>query len=184
VVEEVRTLAYDRVELRLGNPVPAGYGVGDAVENADWQPAVVFRGNTVRNSSPRATLFTTPKPVVCESNRFEHVAGQPILFGGDAWDWYESGACRDVVIRGNSFIGCAYLSGKGMIQINPAVHDLASQKKRYHRNIIVEDNLFQDFTKPLVWGLSAENLVFRGNRIINGNTRMELKGVEKVVTDF
>ena len=183
-VKAVRTLAYDRVEIVLESHAPEKYGVGDAVENADWQPAVIFRGNTVRNMTPRATLFTTPKPILCENNVFDHVAAQPILLAGDAWDWYESGACRDVVIRGNVFRGCAYIGGKGMIQISPAVHDLSSQKARYHRNILIENNLFENFTKPILWAKSAENVVFRKNRIVNGNTRMEINGVEKVITDF
>ena len=160
------------VVLTLAKPVPAGYGVGDAVENADWQPRVVFRGNTVRNSSPRATLFTTPGKVVCENNLFENVAGQPLYFAGDAWDWYESGASRDVVIRGNTFRHCGFKSGRGMIMIEPAVHDLAAQKVRYHQNILVEDNTFEDFTLPLVWARSASNVVLRNNKIVNGNSRI------------
>jgi hypothetical protein len=89
-----------------------------------------------------------------------------------------------VVIRGNVFRDCAYIGGKGMIQISPAVHDLSSQKARYHRNILIENNLFENFTKPILWAKSAENVVFRKNRIVNGNTRMEINGVEKVIKDF
>ena len=182
-VADAKPLAFDRVELTLDGAMPESYGVGDAVENADWQPAVVFSRNMVRNSSPRATLFTTPGRIVCESNVFEHVAGQPILLAGDAWDWYESGACRDVTIRGNVFDGCARTGGKGMVQITPAVHDLAAQKERYHRNILVEDNLFRDYRVPLVFGHSADNLVLRGNRIVNGNTNVVLTGSDAVTND-
>lgn len=182
-VADVKWLAIDRVELTLDGAMPEDYGVGDAVENADWQPAVVFSRNQVRNSSPRATLFTTPGRIVCESNVFSHVAGQPILLAGDAWDWYESGACRDVTIRGNVFDGCARTKGKGMIQITPAVHDLAAQKERYHRNILVEDNLFRDYKVPLVFGQSVDNLVLRGNRIVNGNTNIVLTGAGVVMKE-
>ena len=182
-VEAVKTLAFDRIELTLEAEVPSAYGAGDAVENADWQPSVDFSRNTVRNCSPRATLFTTPGRIVCASNVFSHVAGQPIYFAGDAWDWYESGACRDVTVRGNVFDHCAEISGKGMIQIGPAVHDLDAQKERYHRNILVEDNVFSNFTKPLVFGQSVDNLVLRNNRIVNGSTNIVLKGAGRVVVE-
>ena len=173
-VTEAKMLAHNKVEIRLAEPVPEAYGVGDAVENADWQPRVTFSKNTVRNSSPRATLFTTPGKVVCEDNVFENVAGQPIYFAGDAWDWYESGASREVIVRGNTFRHCGFKSGRGMIQIEPAVHDLNAQQERYHRNILIEDNLFEDFTLPLVWARSAENVRLKNNRIVNGNDKMVL----------
>ena len=178
VVADVRSEAPDLVVLRLSGPVPSGYGVGDAVENADWQPSVEFCGNVVRNSKPRGTLFTTPRRVVCSSNLFENVAGQPIYLAGDAMDWYESGACRDVLISGNVFRHCGFRSGRGMIQIEPAVSDIKGQKERYHRNILVENNVFEDFCLPLVWARSAENIRLRGNRIVGGNDRVILDNAE------
>lgn len=171
-VAAVRMLASNMVEVKLAEEVPAEYGVGDAVENATWQPRVTFTKNIVRNSSPRATLFTTPGKVVCTENRFENVAGQPIYFAGDAWDWYESGASRDVLIENNVFKNCGFKSGRGMIQIEPAVHDLANQRERYHRNIRIFNNTFDTFTLPLVWARSAEGVVLKNNTIINGNTRI------------
>jgi len=168
-VRSVKMLAKNKVEIRLAAAMPAEYGVEDAVENATWQPNVIFSKNTVRNSTPRATLFTTPGAVVCMNNVFENVAGQPIYFAGDAWDWYESGASRDVIVRDNVFRHCGFKSGRGMIQIEPAVHDLAGQKERYHRNIRIEGNTFEDFKLPLVWARSASDVVLKGNKIINGN---------------
>lgn len=173
-VKMIRQCAYNLIEIFFDQPIPSEYGVGDAVENADWQPRVTFSKNVVRNSSPRATLFTTPGKVVCENNLFENVAGQPIYFAGDAWGWYESGATRDAVIRGNTFRNCASKSGYAMIQIEPVVHDLAAQKEPYHRNILVENNTFENFAKPLVWARSCANVVLKNNRIVNGNDRMIL----------
>ena len=174
VVTAVEAPNADFVRVTLAKPLPEMYKVGDAVENATWQPSVVFKGNTVRNSSPRATLFTTPGKIICENNRFENVAGQPIYFAGDARNWYESGACRDVVIRKNVFKNCGYLSGLGMIQIEPTVHDLKSQKEPYHRNILVEDNVFDTFRLPLVWARSCANVVLRNNKIVDGNEKTVL----------
>ena len=153
------------VLLELADPLPEEIAVGDAVENADCQPSVVFRGNVVRNPSPRATLFTTPGKVVCESNVFEHVSAQAVLLSADAWNWYESGACRDVTIRGNVFRDVCILGGRGVIQISPNVKDLSAQKARYHRNIRVEGNVFEQAKGPLLYARSVSNLVWRANDV-------------------
>lgn len=172
-VASVKMLAHNHIEIRLAEPIPEQYDILDAVENADWQPRVTFSKNIVRNSTPRATLFTTPGKVVCSDNLFENVAGQPIYFAGDAWDWYESGASRDVVVSGNTFRNCAFKSGRAMIEIDPAVKDIESQQRGYHQNILIENNTFENFTKPLVWAKSCENVVLKNNRIVNGNNRIE-----------
>ena len=161
----------DRVELSLDGDVPHGIGVGDAVENADWQPSVAFRGNLVRNCTARGALFTTPGRVVCEGNTFDHVALQPILLEGDASGWYESGGCRDVEIRRNVFRDCMYTSGKGLIQIAPSVQRMPEQRVRYHRNILIEDNEFVGHSAPLVFARGASNVVWRANSIENNDRR-------------
>lgn len=163
VVTGVTMRAPDLVDLTLSAPLPDGLGVGDAVENADWQPSVDFRNNIVRNSSPRATLFTTPGRVVCEGNLFDHVAAQAMHLSADAWDWYESGACEDVTIRRNVFRDCLLVRGKGVIQIDPNVKDLKAQRRRYHRNIVIEGNVFEQTRGPLLYARSVSNLVWRAN---------------------
>ncbi|MBQ5796276.1 MAG: right-handed parallel beta-helix repeat-containing protein [Kiritimatiellae bacterium] len=168
VVKDVKWHDPTLVELTLAEPVPAQYKAGDAVENALWQPSVVFSRNVVSLSTPRATLFTTPGRVVCESNLFDRVGGQPIHLSGDAADWYESGACRDVTIRGNVFKECftQYKGGRrGLITVNPNIKDIGSQKERYHRNILVEGNTFDCGDIPLVWAWSVSNFVWRANAV-------------------
>jgi hypothetical protein len=108
-----------QVEVTLAADVPAGWGAGDAVENADYQCAATFRGNIVVKNRARGTLFTTPGRVLVESNLFDRVTGAPLLFSGDNYYWYESGACRDVIIRGNVFSNCYTSAGgysKGIIR--------------------------------------------------------------------
>lgn len=165
IVRETRMTAVDRVELALDGEVPHGIGIGDAVENADWQPSVVLQGNIVRNSTARAALFTTPGKVLCEGNVFEHVADEPILLEGDASGWFESGGCRDVSIRRNVFRDCMAHSGRGLIQIAPSVNDLAGQRARYHRNIVVEKNEFDQLQTTLLYARGASGIVWRDNRV-------------------
>lgn len=177
---EVRVTAVERcgareVVLTLASPLPAGVGAGDAVENADWQCGATFRGNVVRFNRARGTLFTTPGPVLIESNVFDRVSGTAILFAGDAHYWFESGACRDVLVRRNEFRNCLTAYGShgfsfGVISSCPTVHDIASQTRRYHRNIRIENNFFETFDVPLLYAFSTDGLVWRGNRVCrNGN---------------
>ena len=169
-VREVAKPRVNEVELTLDGLIPAGYAVGDAVENADYQPTVSFVGNIVRNNRARAALFTTSRPVVCASNLFARVSGSAVLLAGDAQKWYESGACTDVAVFGNVFSNCcasAKCHGycKGVISVCPTVSKIAEQKVRYHRNLRVTDNTFYTFDVPLLYACSAENIVFKGNRI-------------------
>ena len=171
-VSAVNMLNEREVEITLDRDVPKGWGVGDAVENADYQCAAVFRNNIVRHNRARGTLFTTPKPVLVESNLFYKVTGASILFSGDNYYWYESGACRDVVIRGNVFSNCYTAAGgysKAAISFYPVVRNPGIQQKCYHGNVLIEDNVFSGFDSPLLFALSVENLVWRNNRIEYNN---------------
>ena len=170
IVKSVEREDAENVVLTLdgtGAKVLAGYSEGDAVENADWQPSVVFTGNAVKNNRARAALFTTPGKVVVTDNTFDHVSGSAILFAGDAANWYESGACEDVLIARNVFKDCLtsqYQFCTAVIAVAPTVQDLAAQKTAYHRNIRVTDNTFSCPGAKLYDGVSVEGLVWEGNR--------------------
>lgn len=167
-VKSVRRISPTEVLITLKEAVPANVKPGDAVENADYQPEVVFCGNIVRNNRARGALFTTPRKVVVEDNVFKNVAGSAILLAGDAQGWYESGACEDVVIRNNLFINnltSRFQFTNAVISIYPEVRDLASQKRFYHRNIDISNNAFHTFDVPLLFAISTEKIKFTDNRI-------------------
>ena len=167
-VVSVRKTSTTELILGLDQPVPDDLGKGDAVENADWFPEVIFRGNTVRHNRARGSLFTTPKKVLVENNRFESIAGSAILLAGDANGWYESGGCQDVLIRNNTFIDnltSRFQFTEALISIYPTVPDLAGQTDYYHRNVRIEDNTFQTFDVPLVFAISTDGLAFRRNKV-------------------
>ena len=168
-VVSVRKTGTREVILGLQQPVPAGIGPGDAVENADWFPEVMFRRNVVRNNRARGALFTTPRSVWVEDNLFERVAGSAILLAGDANGWYESGACADVRIRRNRFrdnLTSRFQFTEALISIYPEVPDLAGQTEYYHRNVRIERNVFETFDVPLLFAISTRGIQFRGNQII------------------
>lgn len=182
-VKEARILDPRHAVITLAEPVPQGYAPGDAVENADWQPAVVFRNNIARKICARAVLLTTPGKTVIEGNLFDRVSSQVIQLEGDASGWYESGACRDVTIRNNVFRNCAFLRGEGIIQIRPNLKDIKSQKDRYHRNIVIEQNRFETPKIPLLRACSVSNLVWRSNEVIY-NDSFPKRGKETFVIDY
>ncbi len=158
--------------ITLKEPLPAEVKAGDAVENADFYPSVVFRNNEVTNIRARGTLFTTPKSVLVEGNLFDNSSGSALLLAGDAQGWYESGACYDVVIRKNKFrnnLTSRYQFTNAIISIYPEVRQLNNQKAFYHRNVVIEDNDFDTFDVPLLFAISTDNLKFINNRITYNN---------------
>lgn len=182
-VEEVVSVNPQEVLITLDSDIPEGFGVGDAVENADYQPAVVFRGNIVARNRARGTLFTTPKSVLVESNLFERVSGSAVLFAGDSQGWYESGACENVVIRGNTIRDCltsAYAYCEGLFSFYPEIRDINSQKRKYHRNVVIESNRIETFDVPIIFAISTEDVKFRNNTVYM-NYRYEGRGKGRFV---
>ena len=160
----------DETHLRitLEEPLPEGIGEGDAVENADWYPSVVFRDNVVRYNRARGCLFTTPEPVLVEGNKFVRSHGSAILLAGDAQGWYESGQCREVVIRRNLFdhnLTAKYQFTEAIISIYPEVRELNNQQQPYHRHILIEDNVFRTHRVPLLFAQSADDIIWRKNKV-------------------
>lgn len=78
------------------------------IENLSRTPEVIFSGNTVRNNRARGALFSSPRRTVVENNVFDHTSGSAILLCGDCNGWYESGACRDILIKDNRFINALH----------------------------------------------------------------------------
>ena len=146
------------------------------IENLEWTPEVVFNGNTIRNNRARGALFSTPKRTVVEENLFDHTSGTAILLCGDCNGWFETGACRDVVIRNNRFVNALtsmFQFTNGVISIYPEIPDLASQTKYFHggdgKGVVIENNLFETFDAPIVYAKSLDGLVFRNNKIVQNN---------------
>lgn len=136
------------------------------LENLTWTPKVVFSGNIVRNNRARGALFSTPKRVVCENNLFDHTHGTAILLCGDCNGWFETGACTDVVIRNNRFVNALtaqYQFTNAIISIYPEIPDLQHQQKYFHSGIVIENNTFETFDRPLVYAKSTDGLIFRNN---------------------
>ena len=161
-------------KIRFEHPLPQDIANGNyGIENLEWTPEVVFADNVVRNNRARGALFSTPKHTVVENNLFDYTSGTAILLCGDCNGWFETGACRDVVIRGNRFVNALtnmFQFTNAVISIYPEIPNLAAQTKYFHggegKGVVIEDNIFETFDAPIVYAKSLDGLVFRNNKII------------------
>ncbi|HBK95232.1 MAG TPA: alpha-1,3-galactosidase B, partial [Porphyromonadaceae bacterium] len=145
------------------------------IENLTWTPEVVFSDNIIRNNRARGALFSTPKRVICENNLFDHTHGTAILLCGDCNGWYETGACKEVIIRNNRFINAltaTYQFTNAVISIYPEIPNLKDQQQFFHSGIVIENNTFETFDRPLVYAKSTDGLIFRNNTVTY-NTEFE-----------
>ena len=159
-------------ELSPSMTPEASYGI----ENLTWTPEVYFAHNTVRHNRARGSLFSTPKRTVVEENLFDHTSGTAILLCGDCNGWFETGACRDVLIRKNKFVNALtnlFQFTNAVISIYPEIPDLDGQTTYFHGGkpgaIQIVDNEFDTFDAPILYAKSIDGLVFKQN-IIRTNT--------------
>lgn len=173
-LDKPSALGVREFEIRFARPLDAaisgkeGYGV----ENLTWTPEVYFAGNTIRNNRARGSLFSTPRRTEVENNLFDHTSGTAVLLCGDCNGWYETGACRDVLIRKNKFINALtsqYQFTNAVISIYPEIPDLKNQQKYFHGGkkgaIRIIDNEFDTFDIPILYAKSVDGLIFKNNTI-------------------
>lgn len=170
------------------------------IENLTYTPKVIFANNIIRNNRARGALFSTPRTTIVRNNNFDHTSGSAILLCGDCNGWFETGACRDVLISGNTFNNALtnmFQFTNAVISIYPEIPDLKNQVKYFHgvpgkESIVIENNTFNLFDKQALYAKSVTGLVFRDN-IINYNTMYKpfhwnkelilLERVDKAVID-
>ena len=89
-----------------------------------------------------------------------------ILFRGETFFWFESGAVNDVTIRNNKFKNYADC-GKphAAIYITSRLGKNFDQTECYDKNINIINNEIDGFNPRVVWADRAENLIIKGNRI-------------------
>ncbi|WP_455963673.1 right-handed parallel beta-helix repeat-containing protein [Bacteroides bouchesdurhonensis] len=150
----------------------AGFGI----ENLTWAPEVFFANNVIRNNRARGSLFSTPRKTIIENNLFDHTSGAAILLCGDCNGWFETGACRNVLIRGNRFVNALtnmFQFTNAVISIYPEIPNLKDQQKYFHGGkdggIVIEGNIFETFDAPILYAKSVDGLIFRNNTIVQNS---------------
>ncbi len=176
-VKEVKKINDRDLQLTLTNTIPKGFQIGDVVENVTWTPSVIIRDNYFSGTNTRGVLLTTRKKAVIENNTFFRTGMHAILIANDASSWYESGSVRDVTIRGNRFVDCAYnqVPNNYIINIWPENHKMIPDYY-VHKNITIENNIFETFDTPILRAKSTSGLIFRNNKIVHTDTFTNEKG--------
>jgi len=172
-VKSVERLNDREIAVTFESGVPEGLELNDCVENMTWTPEVHIKENYFTRTNTRGILLTTPRKAVVENNTFFRTGMSAILIEADSEGWFESGPVRDVTIRNNEFIDCAYQGGPGnaVIAINPS-NKKADVKKPVHFNIRIENNVFKTFDYPVLYAKSTQGLSFSNNTIIRTNDLM------------
>lgn len=162
-VKSVRHVNEEYMVVEFTEPLTGFLQPESRVENMSWQPRVDFRRNIVRNNRARSLLISTAGKVIIEENRLEHPSMYAVLLEGDSDYWYESGPVSDFTFRKNVVVGLH--PNMPLIHIAPRQPDETRLLAPYHRNIRIEDNVFQ-VVQP--WILNASRvggLTFAHNRV-------------------
>ena len=164
-VKSVEYLNCEYAEVTFETDLPSETKPGDVVAEDDGYPDVLISGCYIGNNRARGLLIGSRGKVVIEKNTF-HSPGTAILFEGDGRYWYEQSGVRDVVIRDNVFDNCMYGAsswGSAVIAVGSGIPD--KEHSRYHKNILVENNVFKGFDQRIVNLYCVDGFTFRNNRI-------------------
>jgi len=171
-VRNFKVLSLEEFEIGFEEPFPAGLNEGDALENLSWTPDARIADNRFMSCRARGILVSTPGKVLIEGNHFES-SGSAILIAGDANNWYETGAVKDVTIRNNVFaapcLTSLYQFSEAVISIYPEIPDLEASEEKFHRNIRIMDNEFHLYDYPVLYAKSVDGLEFKGNQLIRSH---------------
>ena len=178
IVSQARLIDKYRYELTVSS-YECPVGVGGVIENVSANPSFEFSGNVINRIVTRGLLVTTRGKVVIENNRFLNTGASGILISDDANNWYESGCCLDVTIRGNAFMNCE----ENAILIKPEIKKYAGP---VHRNILIENNLFVLNNIHALNVSDSSDIVMKGNvykGIPKDNKWIVAKNIRNIVTD-
>ena len=150
--------------------------VGDVIEDVTACPELEFKNNTVNRIATRAVLITNRPKTVVEGNHFNSNSMSGISISDDAQSWFESGMCKDVVIKDNVFEYC----GATPILIVPEnkVHNGA-----VHSNIKILNNTFKKYDGTCIAIKSTENIEIKGNTF-NSEDILKTTDCTNIDTDF
>jgi hypothetical protein len=138
---------------------------GDVIASTMGYPEVLIKNCVIRGNRARGFLLNSRGKTVVENNFF-HVPGAAILFEGDASFWFEQSGVSDVLIRNNTFDNCNYgVWGIACIQVGTGIAKSMRPVSRYHKNIVIENNIFKIFDPRLINVYCVDGLTFKNNTI-------------------
>ncbi len=163
-VHSSELLSSDYVRLELKEELPE-MKEGYTIENFSRMPELYIHNCVTGYNRPRGFLPATWRKTEIIGNTFSNMS-HGLHFTGDNNDWFESGPVGDVLVKGNYFKNAAYTGGAA-IEIDPHVRD---EKAMYHRNIVIEENVFEMHEERFLNGHNVSGLVFKNNRFIRNTS--------------
>lgn len=184
-IEQIVQLNKDYTYVRFREPIPEVKPL-DSLENISYVPDVLIEGCTVQNNRARGFLLTSAGKVVVRRNWF-HTSGTAILVSGDAADWFESGATKNILIEDNTFSFCDYVKnwGQGVIQVDTPVREVDPVEK-LHEYLEVRGNEFRSQDGEILNMKNVQKVVFTGNILYsekNGGECFEMEDVAEFVEE-
>lgn len=134
--------------------------VGAVIEDVSACSQLEFVNNFSTRIITRGLLITTREKVTVENNRFVSTAMSGILLSDDAESWYESGMCRDVTVRNNTFDCC----GKTPVLIKPENRIYSGA---VHKNVKILGNTFKKYDGVCIDAKATDGITVRGNSFAN-----------------
>ncbi|AWG23709.1 alpha-galactosidase [Flavobacterium faecale] len=152
--------------ITFNEKVPANLKVGDYIENLSAYPELLVQNCTIGKNRARGLLLSTPRKIVVENNTFS-TEMEAILVPVESGYWYESGSAQDLTIRNNVFQDCN-TSGlnRGIIRFET---DDESKNVAF-KNIVIADNVINQFDNAILEVNNTDGLKFIGNTITNSGT--------------
>ena len=171
VVSKVKYVNDKFTDLTFKNKIPSKLVEGDIIENKTWNPVFTMRGNTIRNHRARNIIIKTPKKIVIENNELSSMMSS-ILFRGETYFWYESGAVQDVLIRNNNFNYVAYSGAEhAVMYVTPRLAKSFDVTELYDKNIRFENNTIRTFDSRIIIADRVDGLKITGNKIIQDKSQ-------------
>jgi hypothetical protein len=155
-------------EIRFERPLPAEFRVGDLLANVSRAPRVRVRGCTVRGNRARGFLIPARDAIV-EDCLFENTTGSGIAVMPESVFFFEGVGARNVTIRNNRFIDCAYTTGpavEGALAVFAFFKDFAFPRvPGVHRDITIQGNAIRGARNSGIFVAGVDGLVLRDNTI-------------------
>lgn len=173
-VAEVKMINDKYTTIRFKNKLPQNLKKGDILENKTWNPTFVMRACTIQHHRARNIVIKTPLKIVIENNKLSSMMSS-ILFRGETFYWYESGAVEDVLIQNNDFKYVAYSGSEhAVMYVTPRLAKSFDTSIAYDRNIRFINNTIETFDNRIVIADRVDGLIIKDNVIKKVNSHRQL----------
>lgn len=147
--------------------------LGEVIEDISACPDLEFENNTMTRIITRGLLITTRGKVNISNNHFVSTTMSGILLSDDAKSWYESGMCRDVTIKNNTFDYC----GQTPILIKPENRVYAGA---VHKNVKLIGNTFKKYHGCCIKAKNTDGILIKSNKF-SSSKRIKAKNCNNIV---